>query len=162
MTTPCDIVAERVALGEPLGDLAEHAATCARCRRLAALPAELGVVHQAVDPGIGFTARMTVGAQHVLAGRRRRRVAVGITAATAVAAGGVFVITRPPASEPVAVAPAGDHIAPTVGEGPEIDYDVKTLVKLARVDRASHAGARWSRITKPLAPYRALVKGITP
>ena len=100
----CDVVVERTALGEPLGDLAEHAATCERCQRLATLPGELAAVPREVDPGVGFTARMTVGAQHVLAARRRRRVVAGIAAATAVAAGAVFVVTRPYGPDHVATA----------------------------------------------------------
>src|SRR5205823_3266558 len=57
--TTCDVVAERVALGEPLGDAAEHAERCPKCRRLVALPAELGATHRELDPGLGFSARMT-------------------------------------------------------------------------------------------------------
>jgi hypothetical protein len=164
---PCDLVAERVALAEPLAELADHAASCPRCRRLAALPAELGVVRSELDPGVGFTARMTVGAQHALVARRRRRVAAA--GATTVAAAGalMFVVTRsPPPPDHAAPAPATatqtpaqrDHDpAPTPA-----DDDVKALVRMARVERSSHLSARWSHITKPLAPYRALVKGITP
>ena len=84
MSSPCDVVAERVALGEPLGDVADHATSCAKCRRLAALPTELGVVSSEADPGLGFTARMTSGAQHLLVVRQRRRiVAAAVSAAAA-------------------------------------------------------------------------------
>ena len=64
MSSTCDRVAERIALGEPLDDVSEHAATCERCRRLVALPVELGATHREADPGLGFSARMTAGAQH--------------------------------------------------------------------------------------------------
>ena len=57
MKSPCDVVAERIALAEPLGDVADHAASCERCRRIATLPAEIAAVPREVDPGIGFTAR---------------------------------------------------------------------------------------------------------
>jgi len=57
----CDQVAERVALGEPLGDLTEHAEGCASCKNLIAMSSKLGATRHAVDPGLGFTARMTVG-----------------------------------------------------------------------------------------------------
>jgi hypothetical protein len=162
MKSPCDVVVERTALGEPLGDLAEHAATCERCRRLAELPGELAAVPREVDPGIGFTARMTVGAQHVLATRRRRRVVAGIAAATAVAAGAVFVVTRPFGPEHVATLPATEERRQPEPPPPADNFDVEALVKLARVERSSHLSARWSHITKPLAPYRSLVKGTKP
>ncbi len=171
MTDPCDLVTERVALGEPLGDLAEHAASCARCRRLAALPAELGVVHRELDPGLGFTARMTIGAQQRFAARRRhRRVAVGAAAAVAVAAGAMLFVTRSSSSEQTAVAPPS-HEQPRPAMEPEhaqpdqpgdTDADLQSLVQLSDTERAMHSSARWDDITKPLAPYRALVKGITP
>ena len=77
MKSPCDIVAERIALGEPLGDQAEHAAACASCRTLAALPTEIGAMRTEADPGLGFSARMTAGAQHRITIRRRRRKAPG-------------------------------------------------------------------------------------
>jgi hypothetical protein len=45
---------------------------------------------------------------------------------------------------------------------PDVDEDVKFLVKMARAERNAHASARWGRIEKPLAPYKHLVKGMTP
>lgn len=168
MKSPCDVVAERVALGEPLGDVADHAASCERCQRLAALPGELAAVPHEAAPSIGFTARMTLGAQHVLAARRRRRAVAGVAVATAAAAGAVFVLTRPAPDEPTRAAtatwPTVDDDQPKPPPTPEQheDFDVKDLVKLARVDHSAHISARWSHITKPLSPYRALVKGVKP
>jgi hypothetical protein len=162
MKPPCDVVAERIALAEPLGDLAEHAASCERCRGLAALPAELSAVPRGVDPGIGFTARMTVGAQHVLAARRRQRAVAGIAVATAVAAGAVFFITRPSPDEPLATAPAAQDTEQKPPVEPATNDELQALVKLARVERSSHLSARWGHITRPLAPYHALVKGTKP
>lgn len=166
MSDPCDLVAERVALGEPLGDLAEHAASCPKCRRLAALPAEIGAAHKEIDAGLGFTARMTIGAQQRFAARRRtRRVAVGAAAAVAVAAGAVIVVTRAPSGEPVAVQPppAMEHRQPQPEPQPgESDQDLEDLVKLSRAEHAMDTSARWGEITEPLAPYKTLVKGITP
>jgi hypothetical protein len=156
---PCDEVTERVALGDPIGELAEHVATCERCQRLTALPGELAAVPHETPPSAGFTARMTVGAQHVLAARRRRRIVGSVAAATAVAAGAVFVVTRSP-DQPEAPKAAAQDLAKQ--DEPAQPDDLKALVKLARVDRASHASARWSQITKPLAPYKALVKGVKP
>ena len=169
MTSVCDIVAERVALGEPLGDAAEHAATCSRCRRLAAHPTELGATHSEADPGIGFAARVTAGAQKRIVVRRRRRIAVTLAAGIAATAVGVVFLTRDggPVGDQVSQTPApatdtqhkkGSDDVPA----PAVDEDVKFLVQMARVERHSHTSARWSRIEKPLAPYKHLVKGVTP
>jgi hypothetical protein len=175
MRESCDLVAERVALGEPLGDLAEHAAGCASCRRIAALPAELGAAHREADPGIGFAARMTAGAQHRIVVRRRRRIATGLAAAVAATAIGAFFLTREPAIEPIATTTPTHQPTPATDTKKDhakdpwqdpskakADDDVKTLLRLANVERSSHLSARWARIEKPLAPYRALLKGMTP
>jgi hypothetical protein len=171
----CNIVAERVALGEPLGDVADHAARCARCRRLAALPAELGEIHRDVDPGLGFSARMTMGAQQRIRARRRMRVAGGLAATLAAAAAGLFIVTRTPPEVRTAGTPpppaetrpaASQHDNPAPNKDPwrdrdAPDPDVAALVDLARVERATHISAHWDRIEKPLAPYRVFAKGVT-
>ena len=170
MKEVCDIVAERVALGEPLGDAAEHAATCPRCRRLSALPTELGATHREADPGIGFAARMTAGAQKRITVRHRRRVAATLAAAVAATTLGVVFLTRQPTDQTVATTPAhhDDKAATETPKkhddtpAPKIDEDVRYLVHLARTDRAAHYSARWRRIEKPRAPYKHLVKGLTP
>ena len=162
MKEVCDIVAERIALGEPLGDAAEHAASCARCRRLSALPVELGSTHSESDPGIGFAARMTAGAQHRITVRRRRRVAATLAATVAATVLGIVFLTRQP-TEPV-TPPAPPIAGQQHHDTPEakVDPDVEYLVHLARTDRASHSSAKWRHIEKPLAPYKHLVKGTTP
>jgi len=164
MKQACDIVAERVALGEPLGDAAEHAASCPRCRRVAALPRELGATHSEADPGIGFAARVTAGAQKRIVVRHRRRVAATVAAGLCATALGVVFLTRD--GSPIGDAPhdtaATKTPTPPAPEPPKVDEDVAYLVHLARVDRASHASARWHRIEKPLAPYKHLIKGVTP
>ncbi len=160
MSNPCEVVAERVALGEPLGDVADHAASCASCRRIAALPAELGAMKQEADPGLGFSARMTAGAQQRIIVRRRRRVATAAIAAAAAASLLTFALTRePPASSP--------RQQPALKQpGPEdvVDEtdDLRALVKLADTDRAGRISADWDEIEKPLKPYRSLVQGVTP
>jgi hypothetical protein len=172
MKEVCGTVAERVALGEPLGDAAEHAATCARCRRVVALPIELGASHGEADPGIGFPARVTAGAQKRIVVRRRRRIAATLAAGIAATTLGVVFLTRDgaPVGEQTAQTPApatethqkkgsDDVPAPTADEDQE---NLKFLVKMARADRNAHASARWNRIEKPLAPYKHLVKGMTP
>lgn len=163
MKEVCDIVAERVALGEPLGDAAEHAESCPRCRRLSALPRELGATRVEADPGIGFAARVTAGAQKRIVVRRRRRIAATVAAGIAVTTLGVVFVTRTsPVEEPQPDKTATQPPTPPAPETPKVDEDVRYLVHLARVDRASHASAHWRRIEKPLAPYKHLIKGTTP
>ena len=158
---PCRSVTERVALGEPLAELAEHVATCASCRQLVALPERLAAASHAADPGLGFSARMTVAARHRIAARHRRRTA-GVLAAT-VAAGvvGVFAMTRAP-SEPQH--PAALDLPTRPAERPVVldESDLADLIRLADTKRARRASAPWGRIQKPLTPYMKLVKGVTP
>lgn len=176
MSDPCEVVVERVALGEPLGDLAEHAASCVKCRRIAALPTELGATHRDSDPGVGFTARMTAGAQRRIVVRQRRRVAGGVAAAAAVVAFGAFVLTREPAPERLAETPDQRETPPApAAQDPnkpdpwqdngdrdrvEVDEDVAALVRLADTDRSRKLSAHWRRIERPLEPYRILIKGV--
>lgn len=173
--TTCDVVAERVALGEPLGDAAEHAERCPKCRALVALPVELGQAKRAADPGLGFSARMTAGAQHRFTVRRRRRIAAGIAAVVvAMGLGVVFVTHEPAHSDIAAIQPL--PIPPTAAghdkdnqpdpwkqhEDGGADDDVRALVQLADTDRASHASAPWKHIEKQLGPYRSLLQGVEP
>jgi len=170
MNPLCNIVAERVALGEPLGDAAEHAATCSRCRRVTALPTELTAVHHDTDPGIGFAARMTAGAQKRIVVRHRRRVAATVAACMAATALGVVFITRHGEEPTVATNPHLEDASKPATEikhedKPDqtpVDEDAKFLVSVARTSRSSHASAHWREIEKPLAPYKHLIKGITP
>lgn len=156
----CDLVTERVALGEPLGMLEQHVATCESCAKLALVPSQIATATERPDPGLGFSARMTIGAQHKLAVRRRRRIAGTAAASMCAAAIGVFVATR---------SPSGPETAPGVTNAdkkpqPEIitDAELAGLVHLADTDRAMRVSAPWGRIQKPLAPYIKLVKGVTP
>lgn len=173
----CDLVAERVALGEPLAELDAHVATCARCQLTRALPAQLGGTHAAVDPGLGFAARMTVGAQHRIGVRRRRRIAGRAGAGLAACALAAIVFARVASGPAVAVAPPAPGPTapidqPGVGVDPwrphepsppvPVDPDVRALVHLADIDRDLRGTAHWGRIEKPLRPYRALVQGVKP
>jgi hypothetical protein len=158
----CEQVAERVALGESLGELAEHVESCTSCRGLVAISGKLGAAHHAVDPGLGFTARMTVGAQHRLAVRRRRRIAVGLAATVATGAFGVFVVTRGHEPEPVAFQLPELRMPQPEQPTPPDDEDLAALIQLADVDHASRVSAPWSEIKKPLAPYKKLLKGVVP
>ena len=173
--TTCDVVAERVALGEPLGDAADHAERCPKCRRLVALPTELGATHREADPGLGFAARMTAGAQHRVVVRRRRRIAAGMAAVVAAAAMSVFVLTRTPDAPQLATNPETHQPQPAVAppdkdkndpwnpdKASDVDEDVRALVQLADTDGASRTTAHWKQIQKPLDPYRALLQGVEP
>ena len=163
----CDQVAERVALGEPLGELGEHVEGCAGCKSLIATSSKLGATHHAVDPGLGFTARMTVGAQHRLVARRRQRLAVGLAATVVSGAFGVFLVTRPaapakqdqaleiPTKLPTPLERNEDEPPPVVTDDED---DLALLVQLADVERNSQLSAKWHDITRPLAPYKRLVK----
>jgi hypothetical protein len=174
MNPNCDQVAERVALGEELGDLAEHAASCARCRRVVALPVDLASRKRDADPGMGFAARMTAGAQHRLVVRRQRRIAVGTAISVAAAAAIAVVVMRPtdepsfasvfsvPAPQHQAVQPQPPHHKKDPWKSRDVDDDVKSLVQLANIERSSHLSANWGRIEKPLKPYRAVIKGTQP
>jgi hypothetical protein len=167
----CDVVAERVALGEALAELSEHVSSCESCQGLVAVSNKLGGTHHAVDPGLGFSARMTVGAQHLLGVRRRRRLAAGLAATVATGMFGVFVVARSP--ESAAPAPIDPTIArpnpgPTeqdrnkdAAEEPA-DADLAALVDLADTERSSHLSAHWGHIKKPLSPYKKLLKGVLP
>ncbi len=172
---PCERVTERIALGEPLGELSEHVASCASCRQLVEMPGRIAAGmatagdDPASDPGLGFSARMTVGAQHRIAVRRRRRIAGTAAAAVAACAVGVFALTRSSGSHDdadhtAAVAnpsnPAADDRKPIVIP----DDELAGLVRLADTDRAMHYHAPWSRIERPLRPYIQLVnsKGVAP
>ena len=161
----CDQVAERVALGDPLAELSAHVETCARCARLVAMSAQLGASHHAVDPGLGFSARMTVGAQHRIAVRRRNRVAAGLAATVASGAFAVFFVTRVP-DEPTTNTQAVQLKLPvppsTEKPEPVADDDLAALVQMADVHRASRLSARWGHIKRPLRPYKQLIEGVTP
>ena len=172
----CDQVAERVALGEQLGDLAEHAAECPHCKRLIALPVELSMLKRDADPGMGFASRMTAGAQHRITVRRHQRYAAAGGLAVAAAAAIALLVMRQPEEPSIAYVPhdiieqiAKQAVQPTVTPDPwkthepgEVDDDVRTLVRMANVENHRHISARWGRIEKSLAPYRAVLKGTEP
>jgi hypothetical protein len=161
--TTCDIVAERIALGEPLGEHADHAASCERCRELASVAQKLGGTHRsrsthALDPGLGFSARMTVGAQNRIAVRRRRRIATTVGVSAAAAAAFAFVVTRPTETKPdpvVAISPLKAEVEPPV---PVDDADLAFLA--SDPEAAARTTADWKHITTPLRPYKKLLQGI--
>ncbi len=163
MMTTCDSVAERIALGDALGELAEHAASCERCQRIIELPSKLGATRHEVDPGLGFAARMTVGAQSRISARRRRRVATGLAATVAAGALVVFAFTRTADRTPDPVVGTDTTTqAPDPVVAPTSDADLAALIHLSDVDRSSRLSADWSDIKKPLRPYRKLLQGVAP
>jgi hypothetical protein len=161
MTSQCDAVAERLALGESLEPLADHVASCAGCTRLAEMPRRIGAARREIDPGLGFSARMTVGAQHRIAVRRRRRMAAGLAATMAAGALGVVVLTRePPAptSAPMALLPEQPPVEPRPAQIEEADADL--LVNLADTQRSLRMSAKWDELERPLAAYGRLVEEV--
>jgi hypothetical protein len=162
MKTSCDGVTERVALGEPLGDLAEHAATCARCQRLAALPTEVGAAHPASDPADGFSARITAGAQRRIVVRRRRRIGLALASVAAATAMVAFAVTRRSEHEQLPATASHDKDpAPEPPPPPTDDLSAeRDLVYLTRA-ASTHAAARWHHIERSLSPYRIVFKGVS-
>jgi len=162
MTSQCDAVAERLALGESLDPLADHVASCAACTRLAEMPRRIGAARQEIDPGLGFSARMTAGAQHRIAVRRRRRVAAGLAATVAAGLVGVVVITRQPADRlstaALAPPPVLEEPQPAAPEA----ADLELLVNLADTDRSARLSANWKQLEQPLRAYHRLVEAVEP
>ena len=168
----CDVVAERMALGEPLAELSEHVSSCESCQGLVAVSNKLGASHHAVDPGLGFSARMTVGAQHLLGVRRRRRFVAGLAATVATGMFGVFVVARTPepagqdATRSVIAPPRSPEQEPSKDAPDSVeepaDADLAALVDLADTERSTHLSAHWGHIKKPLSPYKKLLKGDLP
>lgn len=165
MKSPCDEVAERLALGESLEPSAEHIARCAACARLIELPRRLAAAHADVDPGLGFSARMTVGAQQQLAARRRQRITAGLGATVLAGALGAFVILRAPAARTPSEPPQPALASQPQPEAPPPDPAAEAgalgaLVELADTARSSRVSADWRALERPLRGYRKLVKSV--
>jgi len=160
----CDLVTERIALGEPLGDLDAHIATCPECAKLTALPGLVAASARAAEPGPGFSSRATVGARHRLAVRRRNRLAAtALAAASVLAVGGVAMTHRSEQPQPGAMRMVEDP-TPLDTSSPEptvADQDLAVaLARISDVDGAIGPIADWHRIETPLSPYQALLVAI--
>lgn len=116
MMSPCDVVAERLALDEPLAELSQHADDCPRCQGLLAAQRTLSGQHRDpssaslgghATPAHGFASRMTVAANQRLVVRHRRRVAGYATLSAAAAAMLTFFLVREPSK------PAPSEVAAT-------------------------------------------------
>jgi hypothetical protein len=160
----CDQVAERRALGEPLGELSEHAESCEHCRKLVAVSSQLGATRHAVDPGLGFTARMTVGAQHRIAARRRQRLTTALAATIASGVLGVFFVTRvdDPTPKTAIKIPLPPEPSPEPQPGQVDEPDLAFLVESADIERTSRVSADWRHIKKPLRAYKKLLNEVEP
>ena len=175
MMYPCDLVAERLAVGEPLGDDGEaHVAACPACARLVRLPAMVAATASEPEPGPGFSSRMQLGARAELTARRRARVAsLTLATAAAVLVGGVFMTRRhhddqastiAPYSAPRPISLPGEHRAEPshhdnrTPHAEVSDHDLAAqLVRVADVDGALAPHRAWRRIEAPLAPYQTLL-----
>lgn len=177
MMSPCDGVAERLACGEPLAELADHAEECPRCQGLFAAQRLLTQRSSNMgEPARGFTSRMTVMANQRLVTRHRRRV-VGYAALSAAAAAMLtFALVRDPQKEspsaaarqpyetqPVAELPAGGNDQPSPWDAPNAEADAeeeaRALLALART-YAAPVSADWDAIEKPLSAYRQLLRRV--
>jgi hypothetical protein len=178
MTSPCDLVAERLALGEPLGaDGETHALACPACARLVRVPRLVAATARDPEPGPGFSSRMQLGARATLGARRRTRIMSVAAAAACACAVGTWAMTRTgggaaPTHDAAAIDPwaprqpiamkdheHGDHTAAdrdVVGNPTDDALSIR-LVRVADVDGALGAQAPWGRIETPLAPYRFLL-----
>ena len=180
MMSLCDQVAERLALGEPLGEDGDaHIAACPACARLAKLPGLVAASAREVEPGPGFSSRMQVGARTVLTARRRTRIAsVTLAAAAAALIGGVFVTRHDRADnrgamsridDPMPLSLPGEHrdsrkhdqpSMPSTHQPTSDQQLVAHLARVADVDGALAPHAPWRRIEAPLAPYRSLLSHV--
>jgi hypothetical protein len=120
MMSLCDAVAERLACGEPLAELSQHAEDCPRCQGLLMAQRTLaGGSAGSVEPAQGFTSRMTVAASQRLVTRHRRRVIGYATLSAAAAALATFALVREPTPETSASNQiAGDKANPPTTDRP--------------------------------------------
>jgi hypothetical protein len=179
MMYPCDLVAERLAVGEPLGaDGDAHVAACPACARLVRLPGMVAATAREPEPGPGFAARMQVGARAELAARHRTRVAaLTLATAAAVLLVGVFVtrrhhddaqpgtMARYSTPQPISTSsehhtqPVHDRATAATAAVPD-DRFAARLVRISDIDDALAPSPAWHRIEAPLAPYRELLDNV--
>jgi hypothetical protein len=182
MSAPCDRVAERLAVGEPLAELSAHVETCPACARLTALPGLLAgasavTASPALEPGAGFAARVTTGARGRLATRRRNRVLGSGAAVMAAAAMAALVMTRspgtgssqlgamrmPPPLEPILASdPATDRSRPGDDVTPITDTSgdarlVRDLSDLSSLDRTLRPHRAWRVVERRFASTQRLL-----
>lgn len=155
--TRCSLVAGAVASGEPLTDAErEHLKDCPDCTALVAMSSALARTARGVEPGVGFSARMQVGARARITSRRRRRVTLTVLGTLAAMVvlffGGQRLQSRERADQQLA---AGIQ-APTQPREDSARAR-KNPLDLARFDRAMAPAGDWRRIEQPLRSYRAIL-----
>lgn len=153
--TRCSLVAGAVATGAPLTDAErEHLNGCPDCAALVAMPSALARSARGVEPGVGFSARMQVGARQRITRRHRRRVTVSVLGALAAAVVIFFGVQRATRVERanLALQPLGAQTTTPVESA-----RIRDLLDNARFDRAMAPAADWRAIEKPLRPYRAVL-----
>jgi hypothetical protein len=153
--TRCSLVAGAVATGTPLTDEERaHVEGCPDCAALVAMPSILARSSRGVEPGIGFSARMQVGARARIITRRRRRTTLSVLGAVAAAIViffGVQRIRRVDRAE-VAARPAAN--TPVT---PEESARARDILELTRFDRAMAPAGPWREIKAELDPYRRVL-----
>jgi hypothetical protein len=166
MTSPCNLVLERLATGEVLSaEESAHVTRCVDCARLAGVPGLLAATAQEPEPSPGFSSRMQIGARHRLAVRRRNRVAMTTLAAAAVVVAGVGVFTRPTAElTEVGAMRSLEEQEPRPRPPPPLERPATStekiildLVHTSDIDRVLEQGANWDEVTHPLSPYDAVL-----
>ncbi len=182
MKNLCEQFADAVVTGEATNHFTVHVNTCARCQGLARTAAALdaatgtGQLRAAnAEPGLGFTARMTVGAQHRVAQRRRHRYmltgAGGLAAAAAVTAllisqRAAVTPVQPAANVPSLTPLEPTQPAPVIAPGPaEADEDRDNLRALVRWQATADAwqqdqlptAMNWRGTIKPVAAYQIVL-----
>lgn len=165
--SPCDLVTERLALGEPLGDDEAHVATCPACSRLVGLPRLVAAAAHAAEPNPGFAIRAAAGARTKLAVRRRHRIAGNLAVAAAAVVIAVWAVKTPVEAPPAIpttgmtmppgpLEPVGDN-----GRDAELvltdDQLGRELVRISDYDRAVAPSPEWKKAQAPLADYRLIV-----
>jgi hypothetical protein len=164
--TPCEVLTERLALGEPLGDVEEHVATCPACSRLIALPRLVAAAAHAAEPNPGFAIRTAAGARAMIVTRRRKRIAGNAIAAVAAVVVGVWALRTPiqPSQTLPAMHSAPAPLEPIRNTDRNLDdislTDEEIGAELGRIsdfDRAIAPSPVWSDVEAPLHGYRLIV-----
>lgn len=150
--TRCSLVAGAVATGAPLTDAERaHVAGCPDCAALVALPSAIARTARAAEPGVGFAARMQVGARARITARRRRRIAVSVVASMAAAVAIFFGAQRLQRVER-ADRPLGSYLTRPIS--PEESSRARDLLERARLDRAMRPAGPWQEIEAPFRTDR--------